>query len=177
PLNYVGKVKASGTNLSQFYSNRMALYRIPDRLVVHYVKFDFTNYLAEADSELGKITNLDARIDAAYQQADPKLFMDTNNAPLPADKAKEKIKADERDRLAALAARKAANTFATELYNLDLKQQVLPEFAKKRNVPIFESQPFSEFDVPADLKVAENFAKQAFTITAEEPSRGPIQGA
>ena len=177
PLDFVGKVKATGTNLSQFYSNRMALYRVPDRLVVNFVKFDFTNYLADADAEMAKITNLDARIDAAYQQADPKIFMDTNNVPLPADRAKAKIKADERDRLAALAARKAANAFATELYNLDPKLQVLPEFAKTKNVPVFESQPFSEFEVPAGLNVAENFVKQAFTITDQEPSRGPIQGA
>ncbi|HEY6170165.1 MAG TPA: hypothetical protein VI454_19185, partial [Verrucomicrobiae bacterium] len=163
--------------LSQFYSNRLALYRLPERLVVNFVKFDFTNFVAEGDAEVAKITNLTARIDAIYNARGPAAYMDTNNQPMMPDKAKEKIKADMREEGATLAARKAAIAFATELDAMEPKKAGnLVELAKKKNLTVEESAPFSEFEPPAGLKVMESFVKQAFTTTAEEPFRGPIQG-
>jgi hypothetical protein len=51
--NYLASVNLSPTNLLQFYSNRVAAYRIPERLQVRYVKFALSNHLAEADQQLG----------------------------------------------------------------------------------------------------------------------------
>lgn len=178
PEDYLGKVQASGTNLSQFYSNRMALYRIPDRVVVNFVKFDFSNYLAQADADMAKITNLTAMIDAAYQQRGPAAFVDTNNVPLTPEKAKERIRTDERERLAAVAARKAANAFATELDNLEKKTPTsLVDLAIKKGLQVMESKPFAESDVPAGLQVMENFARQAFALGPDDVFKGPIPGA
>jgi len=178
PFDFVGKVQTASSNLSQFYSNRLALYRLPERLVVNFVKFDFTNYTAEADAEMAKLTNLTARIDAVYNARGPAAYTDTNNQPLPAAQAKEKIKTEYREELATVSARKAANAFALTLDELKSpKPENLITLADERKLQVFESKPFSEFDTPPGLEVMENFSRQAFTLSAEEPFRGPIQGA
>jgi peptidyl-prolyl cis-trans isomerase D len=180
PANYADKVNMAQTNLMQFYSNRLANFRIPDRLVVEFVKFDFSNHLAEATAELAKITNLTALIDDAYTRADPKQFLGTNNLPLPPEEAKAKMREAELNRAAQLAARKAANAFATELYDRQEKEPKkaghLAALAQAKGLALTESLPFSRFDNAHGLEVMENFAQQAFAIDEEEPFKGPIPG-
>src|SRR5262249_9766138 len=43
--NYLGNVSADTNAISQFYSNRVANYIIPDRVQVSYVRFAVTNFL------------------------------------------------------------------------------------------------------------------------------------
>ena len=65
--NYISSVSdPDPQTLSQFYSNNMASYRLPERVQVAYIKFVATNYLAEADKELGKVTNLTQRLREIY---------------------------------------------------------------------------------------------------------------
>ena len=66
--NYLASVTVPPDALSQFYSNRLAVYRLPDRVQVSYVRFDLTNYLAAANQELARMTNLDLQIEEAYRQ-------------------------------------------------------------------------------------------------------------
>lgn len=181
PADFAEKVTMASTNLSQFYSNRLSAYRLPDRVVVEFVKFDFTNFLAEAKVEMEKQTNLTAQVDAFYAQRGAEAFKGTNNLPLSPEDAKAKIREELRDNFAQLAARKAANTFATELYSLNEREpgkpQHLANLAKTKGLALAESLPFGRYDSPAGLEVMENFAQQAFAIDAEEPFRGPIPGA
>jgi hypothetical protein len=127
---------------------------------------------------MDKQTNLAARIDAFYLERGASTFMGTNNLPLSPEEAKAKIRADMRDQLAQLAARKAANAFATELYDREpRKSENLATLAKAKGLALAESQPFGRFEGPAGLEVMENFAQQAFAIDQEEPFRGPLPGA
>jgi hypothetical protein len=66
--NYLAEVTVSPEMLSSFYSNRLAMYRIPERVQVNYVRFDLTNFTAAAIKELAAMTNLDMQIDEAYRQ-------------------------------------------------------------------------------------------------------------
>jgi hypothetical protein len=178
PANYADRVPVNSTNLSQFYSNRMALYRLPDRVVVEFVQFNFTNYLAAGQREMDKQTNLAARIDAIYNARGAEAFRGTNNLPLPPEEAREQIRNEFLQEFAKLEARRAANAFATELYDREpRKPENLAALAREKGLAVAESQPFSRFDFPAGLEVMENFAQQAFAIDDEEPFRGPIAGA
>src|SRR6185436_11262120 len=49
--NYLASVSAPPEAVSQFYTNQMARYRLPDRVQVSYVKFGISNYLAEATKQ------------------------------------------------------------------------------------------------------------------------------
>jgi len=50
----------------------------PNGLQVGYVKFDITNYLAEADQLLAQATNLTALLEQAYKQRGPDFFQDAD---------------------------------------------------------------------------------------------------
>src|SRR5208282_1485362 len=64
--NYLAGTTAPPDAVMQFYTNRQAAYRIPERVQVSYVSFDLTNYLAEANQALARMTNLDQKIEEAY---------------------------------------------------------------------------------------------------------------
>src|SRR5262249_10585649 len=61
--NYLDQVQVKQEELLKFYTNRMPVYRVPDRIQINYAEFPGTNYFADADKELGQITNLNAQID------------------------------------------------------------------------------------------------------------------
>jgi hypothetical protein len=56
------------------------------------------------------------------------------------------------------------------------KAELLETVAAAEKLTVMESQPFGEFDGPRDLAVMENFARQAFALTPEEPFGGPLPG-
>src|SRR6185312_6083029 len=44
--NYFSKIPVSSNIIGQFYTNRMAYYRVEDRVQVNYVAFELSNYFA-----------------------------------------------------------------------------------------------------------------------------------
>ena len=160
--------------ISLFYSNQLAEYRIPERLQVAYVKFDITNFLAEADESLAKITNVNERIEAVYQQRGTNYYPDAKSP----EEAKAKIREDFRKELSVVAARKKASEFATELLNKEpMAPGNLAALAKEKGLTVQVTAPFSEAEGPKDLKVGSIFAKAAFSLSeTNEPFAGPIVG-
>jgi len=174
--NYLAKVTLDPEKLTQFYANRQADYRVPDRVQVSCVKFDLTNYLAEADKALAQVTNLDLDIDKFYRQQGPDAFKDEQGQMLTAEAAKAKIKEAERKRRALMAAQKAANEFANELYKEPPATNSLPKLAAARGFVSNVTEPFSEDELPAGLNVRLNFTKAAFSLTPDEPFATPVAG-
>src|SRR5882724_4880189 len=171
--NYLAAITPTPEAISQFYSNRVANYRIPERMQVSYVKFELTNFLAEADQDLAKTTNLDQRIDAVYQKRGTNYYKDVKSP----EEAKEKIREEMRKELSLFAARKKASAFATDLLN---KEPWLPEnlaaFAKEQGLTAQITTPFDQDEGPKDLNVGSKFAKTAFGLSTNEPFAGPIIG-
>lgn len=176
-FDFVGKVNTAQTNLAKFFNDNLARYRLPDRVTVEYVKFEFTNFLAAADAELAKRTNLAQIVDSFYEQRGAKSFTDTNNQPLPPAAAKEKIKQQFREELSQAEARKAAATLTDELDAIKpVKPANFATLTAAKGLKVGESKAFSEFEPPSDLEVMGDFSKQAFSINDDEPFRGPIIG-
>jgi hypothetical protein len=177
--NYLASVTApSPVALSQFYSNRLANYRIPDRVQVSYVKYDLTNYQAQADAEMAKMTNLDEKIDAAYQQ-DGSNFLRQVKAQSLAE-AKVKIREAQHKGIELDAARKLANVFASQLFDLEPQRAENLALLAKTNSPnaltVRVTAPFDQ-DGPRDLEVGSSFAKAAFSLSPDTtPFAGPIDG-
>ena len=179
--NYLAGVEVTPAGLGQFYTNNMALYRIPDRVQVSYVKFAATNYLAEADQQLAQITNLTQQLDAIYQQRGADFYKDAEGKDLAHDAAIEKIKEEQRQHLALAVARKKATEFLQQLDDLYQKEPKQPDnldkLAAATGLQSAVTDPFSQREVPKDLNVFDTFAKAAFTLTPEEPMASePILG-
>jgi len=174
--NYLASVPApTPAALSQFYSNRIANYRIPDRVQVSYVKFDLTNYQAQADAEVAKKTNLDEEITAAYQRDPSNFLRQAKSQSL--EEAKVKIHESQLKGLETEAAHKKANAFASELFDVSpARPGNLASLAKSKSLPAQVTAPFDQ-DGPRSLDVGTSFVKAAFSLSPDnEPFAGPIDG-
>jgi parvulin-like peptidyl-prolyl isomerase len=170
--NYLSKVTIAPDALVQFYSNRLSNYRIADRVQVNYVRFNLTNFLAAAESELSK-TNLTELVESNARRLGTNYY---GTAKTP-EESKAKIREEIIRARALMMARKKAADFAGPLFDL---QPVLPEnletLAKKEGLTIETSKPFDREDGPSDLEVGPDFVKIAFSRTAEEPFSAPVPG-
>ena len=169
--NYLADVSINSDTMSQFYSNRIANYIIPERTEVSYVRFNVTNYLPQAETELS--SNLTELVEGKYQQLGTNYFTDA--------KTPEQAKARIRDQLIRRQAMHQAQTKALEFANtlFDLKpfaRDNLHKLAATNGLPAEVSAPFSLDEEPKDLKVGPDFSKAAFALTADEPYAGPLVG-
>ena len=71
--NYLASVAMTPATVSQFYTNHLAEYRLPDRVQVSYVAFEATNFQTEAEQKLSG-TNLDDQVEIAYTQSGGDIF-------------------------------------------------------------------------------------------------------
>ena len=173
--NYLAGVTVPPDAITQFYSNRLAIYRLPDRVQVSYVRFDLTNFLAEANQELARMTNLDQQIDEAYRQDGTNFLREVKAQSL--EEAKLKIRDGKRKEFEAQSARKKAAEFATPLFDMEpIRADNLDKLAKEKGLTVRTTAPFDREDAPRDLEVGPDFAQRAFARTPEDPFAGPILG-
>ncbi|HON06505.1 MAG TPA: peptidylprolyl isomerase [Verrucomicrobiota bacterium] len=167
--NYISSVSDPDPQmLSQFYSNNMASYRLPERVQVAYVKFVATNYLAEADKELEKVTNLTQRLREIYLQRGTNYFKNSNGNVLSEEEAIEKLKQEFRESVANDVAMKKAYEFAGKLPESGANLQTFLNVAASNNLVVSYTEPFDE-EGPSNLKVSEKFIQVAFSLTKEDP--------
>jgi hypothetical protein len=173
--NYVAEVTAPPSAISQYYSNRLAVYRLPDRAQVSYVRIDLTNFLAEANQELAKMTNLDLQIEEAYRRGGTNFLRQAKAESLA--EAKVKLRDDERRTFELQAARKKATEFATPLFDMEpMKAENLSTLAKEKGLAVQVTAPFDSEYGPNDIRGADDFTKKAFALTPDYPFAGPIIG-
>jgi SurA N-terminal domain len=173
--NFLASVSAPTPEaVAQFYTNQMSAYRIPDRMQVSYVKFDVTNFMADADQQIAKLTNFSAMVDQIYRQRGTNFYKET----LTADEAKTRIRAEMRHELATVAARKKANDFASDLFDLKPQRpENLAALAQSNGLTAKISPPFANDFPPDEIGPVKGFLIAAFALTAEEPFAGPLTGA
>jgi len=172
--NYLASVTAAPEAVSFFYSNNIANYRIPERMQVSYVKFVLTNFLAEANAEMAKMTNIEERLELVYQRRGTNYYSETKSP----QEAKEKIREEMRRELTMMVARNKATAFATELFDLtNARPESLALLAKEKGLTAEVTAPFDHEEGPQDLRVNPDFAKKAFMLSpTNEPFAGPLPG-
>ena len=174
--NYLASVTVLPDAVTQFYSNRLATYRLPDRVQVSYVKFELTNYAAEASAELARMTNLDLQIEGAYREGGTNFLREMEARSL--DEAKQKLRDGQRKQFEAQIARRKAVEFANPLFDMEpVKAANLDKMAQTNGLTVGLSEPFDRENPPAELGVALDFAQKAFARTPEDPFAGPILGS
>ena len=173
--NYLAGVSVPPDALLPFYTNRQAAYRVPDRVQVSYVRFDLTNFLAEAKQDLAKMTNLDLQIDEGYKQGGTNFLREVKAQSL--EEARKKIHEDTLKKLEMQKARNQALEFASPLFDMEpVRTDNLDKLAKDKGLTVRITEPFDLRDGPKELEVAQDFASKAFARTAGDPFAGPILG-
>jgi hypothetical protein len=169
--NYLASVTVTPEAISQFYSNRLANYIIPDRVQVSYVRFNVTNFLTQAESDLS--TNLTEMIEANYQRLGSNYFADAKSP----EEAKGKIRQGLIRTQAMNNARRRALDFANVLFDLKpFSANTLATLAATNGLSAAETLPFSREEDPKDLPVGPDFTKAAFSLNPDEPYAGPLAG-
>lgn len=169
--NYLAGVSINQDTISQFYSNRVANYIIPDRAIVSYVRFNVTNYLAQAETELS--SNLTEMVDANYQRLGTNYFA---NAKSP-EESKAKIREQLIRKQAMHEAQTKALSFANALFDVKpFQRDNLEKLAATNGLVSAVSAPFARDEDPKDLQVGPDFTKAAFGLTSDEPYAGPLAG-
>ena len=126
--NLMSTVTAKPEELTQFYSNRIVSYRIPERLVLVYVRFDASNHLAESRAQLAAEGSFSNRFEQFYTQRGAETFRDDKEIVLSKAAAFAKTREEAVEQGALEFARRLANKF-----NEDLGQQTTvttSDFAK-----------------------------------------------
>jgi hypothetical protein len=169
--NYLAQVAVTPAAVAQFYTNNMAAYREPDRVVVNYVLFNITNYLAQSKAEWAK-TNFEEYVDSYYRQ----------NASQYADaKTPDEAKVKVRDLLvrnrALVDARQQANDFANPLFAMEpATAENLVSAAKAKGLTLHTTAPFAANTGPLEFDAPAAFAKAAFKLSSDTPFSEPIIG-
>lgn len=157
--NHIDKVTATPAEVGRFFTNRMALYRVPERTRIAYVEFPATNFFAEADKHIAGITNFDSQVEEYYYQKGTNSFLGTNGLPLPLSEAKQQIKVEIRKESALIEARRKANQFGTELMEQPQADTLatFEKFAATQGQQVKISEPFDrmtglETNFPAEFR-------------------------
>jgi SurA N-terminal domain len=163
--NYLDKVTVSPAEVSKYFTNRMAEYRIRERVQASYLEFPVTNFLAEADKHMASITNLDAQIEEVYYRAGTNAFKGTNGVALSPEEAKKQIKETERKGLARREARRQAAQFGVEL-EAQPQAETLATFEKlaaAKGLPVKVTEPF-DFVTGLDTNFPPEFRQRALAL-------------
>jgi hypothetical protein len=171
--NYLSQVMVTPEAVSQFYTNFLAAYRLPDRVQVNYVVFEVTNFMAQAKAELGK-TNLEEIVEKNYEKLGPDYFPDAKTP----DAEKAKIRELLIRNRALAAARVQANDFANAVFNQDPPHaENLAAVAKEKGLAVRATAPFGSQNGPDEFIAPDGFTKAAFSLTPDSPFAGPIASA
>lgn len=175
--NYIAQVTTDPSSVAAYFTNHLASYRIPEKTLVSFVKFATSNYLAEADQELAKNTNLNQYVEATYLQRGTNAFHDASNQPLPPAEAKQKIREEIREAAAMEEARRKAVAFANELFEMKEKTNALESLAAAKGLVSEVSEPFGPYQTPSNMKVPPAFSQVATKLSNDEPfAEQPLQG-
>ena len=171
--NYVSQVTATPALVSQFYTNYMAHYRLPDRVQVNYIEFDLTNFTAAVEQKIGK-TNITAETDAKFAQYGMEAVPDAKTP----EEAKAKIRETIIRRDAAGMAQDKAREFLKPLFAMDpVNADNLVTLAKTNGLLVQTTEPFTEEDGPSEFLAPPELIKDAFQLNPDSPfSTKPIVG-
>jgi Tfp pilus assembly protein PilE len=165
--SFLNSVIVVPADVAQFYTNEIATYRVPDEVVVNYVRFDASKHFAAAKAAL---TNIDAEVDRYYTEQGTNAFPDAKTP----EEAKAKIKELVILQSALTDAEREAADFAVELDKRGNHAGDLEALAKEKGLTVRATAPFDAENGPADLKVPDSFAKAAFELTDDAPYRGDL---
>lgn len=175
--NLLAGITAKPEELTQFYSNRVANYRIPERTLLNYVRFDASNHVAAAEAELAKDATFTNRLEQYYTQRGADAFRDEQDKVLSKEVALRKLKEETVEQGAMTLARRAAVAFNEELSKLpSVTPSTFASAAQKAGLAVRSTQPFRAGERIFGLEAVSKLAQRVPTLDAETPYTEPLDG-
>ena len=170
--NFLTSITTSPEAVSEYFTNQMARYRLPERVQVSYVAFEYSNFLAQAETELSK-TNFNELIEANFAELGTNYYKEAKTP----EEVKAKIRADLILKTAEPLARRQAYEFVKEASGMtNASAAAFDKLAQEKKLTVKVTEPFDVEEGPKDIVVGADFVKEAFKRSAEEPLAGPFMG-
>ncbi len=177
--NHLASVAINDAKLGEFFTNRLANYRIPERVILSFVRFPASNFTATAESEIAARPNFTNELEQVYTQRGPDAFRDPSGAPMSKDAALAKIREVTVQQRSVQLAAQQANEFANELYQMEPVAPVnLAALATKKGLSVEQTPPFSDNERAQGLDdINPNAISQALSkVTPSQPFLTPLAG-
>ncbi|HTH47558.1 MAG TPA: SurA N-terminal domain-containing protein [Candidatus Limnocylindria bacterium] len=176
--NYTASVSLDAAAIAQFFTNRIADYRVPERTVISYVRWSSAPYLTNAEAALAKIPDLAARLESNYQQRGADAFRDKDGNVLAKPAALISLRQQVVEGQALAEAARVARDFANELYAMEpAKPENLSTLATKYGLAVQLSAPFSEFERVPGLEEVPALQREAVRLAPDQPFTKPVESA
>lgn len=174
--NYLAKITAPTPEaLAQFYTNQQAVYREPEQMQLSYVFFNVTNFMPQAEKQMG--TNLDRDAEETMARIGTNFLRFGKTA----EEAKTKIREMMVQETANSNAYEVAKAFQNTVVNTKpLTPETLITVAKEKGLEVKVTKPFEREYGPSELDFGQNFpVASLFNLNAEEQvlPDSPIPGA
>lgn len=175
--NFLAAITVDDAALGAFYTNRLAEYRIPERAVLNYVRFEVTNYLAEAAQILAARADFTNQMEQLYQQRGADAFRDEANNPLSKEAALEKIREGSIRQAANQIGLSNAVVFANELGQIEpLAASSLATLAATKGLTVQTTPPFGPGARPFGLEDIRDLSTGLSRVTPDQPFTPPMEG-
>jgi hypothetical protein len=175
--NYIAKIPdPTPAALAGFYTNQQAAYREPEKMQVSYVYFNVTNFMPEAEKELG--TNVNRMTDEAM------MHLGTNSIRYgkTAEEARTRIREILVQEVAISNAYVKAVAFQNQVVTNDPpRPEYLASVAKDKGLEVKVTQPFEKEYGPSELDLNSGEDRypvaSLFNLTEKDPFLDqPIRG-
>lgn len=175
--NRLASVVVDPAALGMFYTNRIAYYRVPERSVLVYARFDATNNLAAAEVEMTKDQAFSNRFEQFYTQRGADSFRDETDKVMSKEAAFRKVREENVGQISLAIARQAASVFNDELAKLtNVSPTSFAMVAAKLNVPLRSTPPFRQGERIAGLEEISTLPQRVAALDAETPYTEPLDG-
>jgi hypothetical protein len=160
--NYLAKIQDPQPEaLAQFYTNQQANYREPDQMQVSYVYFNVTNFLPEAEQQLG--TNLNR----AAEEAMTRLGTNAFRLGKTVDEARAKVRELLiRDKASTNAYNKAVAIQNEVVSREPQRVENLETVAKEKGLEVKVTKPFEKEYGPSELDLRSNSGQDRYPVAS-----------
>ncbi|MBL9176168.1 MAG: SurA N-terminal domain-containing protein [Verrucomicrobiales bacterium] len=176
--NFLAAVTVDPAAVGTFFTNRLAEYRIPERAVLSFVRFELTNHLQEAATLIAGRADVTNQMEQLYQQRGADAFRDDAGNPLTKEAAMEKLRESFQKQVANQVAYSNAVVFANELGQIEpVSAANLATLAAKKGIQIQKTTPFGPNSRPGGLEDIRDLGTGLSHISPDQPFTPPMEGS
>ncbi len=169
------QIQPAPEDVANHYTNNLANYRVPEKLVLKYVEFGPDDYMTPALEQLNEGGELDELIQSTYETRGADSFKKPDGTAMTEEEAKNSIQEEYQTQTATQLASEAAADFSKSLFAITpVVKENLTKAATEVGLEVKSTPSFDSTRGPAGLNLPFDFPQTAFALSDEEPFTLPI---
>jgi len=172
---YQDQIQPAPEDVATYYTNNMANYRVPEKLVLKYVAFGPEGYMTPGLEKLNESDSLDEILQKSYEARGADSFKKPDGTTMTEEEAKNSIQEELQTQAAGQLAGEAAAEFSKKLYQVaPVVKENLATVAAELGLELKTTPAFGSSRGPVGMNLPFDFPRTAFALTETEPFTLPI---